>query len=142
MNETSEPRVDCPSCDLSYVWTAACSGRRVRCQCGQLFWMPTEPAAAAIVEDAQAARVQRRRGQHDDPTLEQAELFACPACTELLDKATVVCMHCGFDMHQGRRVHVDRGPREQSEREKKEIAEFEQKQRMRLTVAICLLAGA
>ena len=142
MNETTEPRVDCPTCDLSYAWTAACSGRRVRCQCGQLFWMPTEPAGAPIVEDARTARVQRQRGQHDDPTLEQADLFACPACTELLDAATAVCMHCGFDMHQGRRVHVDRGPREQSEREKKEDAEFEEKQRMRLAVAACLLGGA
>lgn len=125
--------IRCPNCDKAYRWKPQIAGRKVRCQCTQMFRVPDEagdpieaigPLVSAPPEpqpEDQSSDPYELDLPSDLPPPAPAKPAAarptpsngkCPSCNSPLRPGAVICLNCGFNVQDGAKIKtvVDQGP--------------------------------
>lgn len=119
MATPSSERVTCPNCGKGYRWQTKLIGRRVPCkQCNEPFDVPEAPGegiaiAPAVTEDGtyeldfdEAADAPASPAAQATP----ASGGKCPSCNSAVREGAVLCMNCGFNMAEGKKVQTAVAP--------------------------------
>lgn len=103
MTDPANQRMNCPACNKGYRWHASIAGRTVPCkQCGESFVVPDEPGTGLPAKPTKAD------GAYEIQTVEAEEPIVtppkCPSCNTSLRKGAVICMNCGFNLKEGKKM--------------------------------------
>ena len=106
-----QERVTCPSCSKGYRWQSKLVGRTVPCkQCGAEFKVPSAPgtgiALAPVTDDG---TYELDLDAEDTPAANHAKPAndgKCPSCNSPVRGGAVLCMNCGFNMAEGKKVET------------------------------------
>ncbi len=110
-------------CGAAYAWSTEHANCGFKCTCGRFMRLPGQaPSHDITVEPHEDTAPQRR---------------VCQVCLALLPVDDVVCIHCGFNFAEGRRVHVHKD-RVKDERELALEAEARRDNKRRLIASIVL----
>lgn len=93
-------QIKCPHCGKAYKWKPTIAGKRFRCRrCGEVLDVPDEKPTDQ--GDYQLAT---------DKSPEEEEVLApegkCPNCGNKLRTTAVVCINCGFNLKDGKRIET------------------------------------
>lgn len=111
MSDSTE-RVTCPGCSKGYRWKSSLVGRHVPCKnCGSTFEVPAAPGEGLAIhlepdDDGYALDI-------DEPTTTASSHATpatggkCPSCNSPVRDGAVLCMNCGFNMSEGKKVQTD-----------------------------------
>ncbi|MEM9020204.1 MAG: hypothetical protein AAGC44_06530 [Planctomycetota bacterium] len=115
MPEPAAQRVNCPHCNKGYRWSDKLAGRLVDCkQCGERFVVPNQPGIG-IAPDAEptqddtyelALDEDGRTAADPEPKAAPAVGGRCPVCNTKVPETAVICLNCGFNMKEGKRVET------------------------------------
>ncbi|MGB0767251.1 MAG: hypothetical protein ACPGYV_06040 [Phycisphaeraceae bacterium] len=114
MPSPEHERVTCPNCDKRYRWQASLVGQRVPCKhCDQPFLVPDAPGTGLPIEP----EPHNDDGTYDldyDPAVQTpaapinhakpAHSGKCPTCNSPVRDGAVICMNCGFNMMEGKKI--------------------------------------
>lgn len=119
MPDPSNQRVTCPSCGHAYRWQPAAAGRTVSCKkCDASFIVPDQPGPGLSLDP----KPEQDDGTYeldikDEPTRSVADAAPpqparinegkCPVCNAKLREGAVICMTCGFNLQEGKKVTTD-----------------------------------
>ena len=115
MPSSSSERVTCPTCGKGYRWQANLVGRKVTCKaCGGEFEVPSAPGEGIAIEPEPVADdgTYELDLDADEPQAAQASHAApsnngkCPVCNTPVRDGAVICMNCGFNMAEGKRMET------------------------------------
>lgn len=115
MADPNSQRVSCPGCSKGYRWQPNLIGRNVPCkQCGMIFSVPDTPGTGIEQKPAENAPSQEEgyeidfgeEGNPDEPAhhAQPANNGKCPTCNTPVREGAVICMNCGFNMAEGRKM--------------------------------------
>lgn len=127
MAATPDDQPACPHCGRPFPWTSERAGEVVRCACGGAFHMPAQAGGDVepITGDDPAASQPEPEPQIEDDdtyalnTAEQppgtpeatpaagADSGKCPNCNQSISAGAVVCVKCGFNLQEGRRMKTE-----------------------------------
>ncbi len=130
-----QQRVTCPGCEKGYRWQASLIGRRVPCkQCGTEFRVPEMPGVGIAInpdpisEDSTydldldaAADTPASPEHHAVP----AKGGKCPSCNSPVREGAMLCLNCGFNMAEGKKIQapeVTPLPKEEKKAMRRELA--------------------
>lgn len=110
----SQERVTCPGCGKGYRWQTKLIDRKVPCKaCGMEFIVPTAPGTGIAIEpdpraddgtyDLDLDESGDGPAQHATP----AKGGKCPSCNSPVREGALLCMNCGFNMAEGKKVQTD-----------------------------------
>eukprot|EP00752_Nemacystus_decipiens_P013926 g12362.t1 len=110
MSDAPPERVTCPSCGKGYRWQAKLIERHVPCKaCGTEFIVPYEPGVGIAVhpkpsDDGYELDI-------DEPESPASKVAAahggkCPSCNSPVREGAVICMNCGFNLAEGKKVQT------------------------------------
>ena len=115
MPSSSSERVTCPTCGKGYRWQSSLVGRKVTCKaCGSEFEVPSVPGEGIAIEpepvaddgtyelDLEAAEPEAAKATHAAPS----NNGKCPVCNTPVRDGAVICMNCGFNMAEGKRMET------------------------------------
>jgi hypothetical protein len=111
MAEVEQGRFACSGCGKQYRWKPELASKKAKCKCGTVMDVPAEaPGApeedlyALAPDDSAPKRVQpvdaapaRASGGGDDQ-------YRCPSCTQGIAAGSVICVHCGFNLREGKKM--------------------------------------
>ena len=116
MSEPDPNRVTCPGCSKSYRWDVKLVGRTVECRkCSVRFAVPDTPGTPgqrlepAITDDGTYELDLDEDTRHPDapePLAVPANDGKCPACNNSIKEGAVICLNCGFNLRQGKRMET------------------------------------
>jgi hypothetical protein len=129
MAEPSDARVSCPACGLRYKWVADLAGRKLKCKCGVVMRLPKTATGKPTLErkdndaaPAAATQSPSKQAAADsyDLDLPESELQAvapaateavktpgkCPSCGVSVKKGAVICLNCGFNFAEGKKLET------------------------------------
>lgn len=115
MSDTQDQRVTCPQCSKGYRWSAKLAGRLVDCkQCGQRFEVPEQPGVGRSLDSEPnpdgtydlALDDEGRTAADPEPKAAPPIGGKCPACNVKVADTAVICLNCGFNMKEGKRVQT------------------------------------
>lgn len=115
MPSSSSERVTCPDCGKGYRWQSNLVGRKVTCKaCGSEFEVPSAPGEGIAIEPEPVADdgTYELDLDTDEPQAAQASHAApsnngkCPVCNTPVRDGAVICMNCGFNMAEGKRMET------------------------------------
>ncbi|MEM1354484.1 MAG: hypothetical protein AAGH88_06320 [Planctomycetota bacterium] len=115
MPEPAAQRVNCPHCNKGYRWSDKLAGRLVDCkQCGERFVVPNQPGigiapdAAPTQDDTYELALDEdgRTAADPEPKAAPAVGGRCPVCNTKVPETAVICLNCGFNMKEGKRVET------------------------------------
>lgn len=116
MSETDPTRVSCPGCDKRYRWDIKLVGRTVECRkCSVRFEVPDTPGTpgkriGAVIDDdgtyALDMDEEADLPSADAPLAAPAVDGKCPACNNAIKDGAVICLNCGFNLQQGKRMET------------------------------------
>lgn len=130
MAESARDRVACPACNKQFRWSRKHAGRKVKCPgCEGVFRMPTAAGSAAeLLRDPPAAAERSATGYELDAQGSQAGVVLstgaatnCPSCNSQMAGGAVICLNCGFNVKEGRKIEtaVEAGKTRRSRRKAK-----------------------
>lgn len=109
-------RVMCPACGVGYRWRAEHVGGTVACkQCGNDFIVPDQPGPGLMIEPAGDDGIFELADTEDEQPSSTAGGQAagpgraghagkCPSCNSALKAHAVLCMNCGFNLREGKKM--------------------------------------
>jgi hypothetical protein len=106
-----QERVTCPSCSKGYRWQSKLIGRKVTCkQCSTEFEVPIAPGVgislAPVTDDGtyelDLDAEETPGANHAKP----ANDGKCPSCNSPVRGGAVLCMNCGFNMAEGKKLET------------------------------------
>lgn len=113
----SQQRVTCPGCDKGYRWQASLIGRLVPCkQCGAEFRVPDAPGIGIANQPepvAEGGTYDLDFDAIDDTPASPAHHAVpaangkCPSCNSPVREGATLCMNCGFNMVEGKKVQTN-----------------------------------
>lgn len=135
MAGTPAGQLACPHCGRRFKYKAGLAGRAVKCKCGGGFRVPAGPAGEAEPLDAAPAASAQESPSAPRPTDEVGEVepddtYAlntdepndtpapaaapattardgkCPNCNQPIKPEAVLCVKCGFNLQEGRRIQT------------------------------------
>ena len=110
MASSREDRITCPSCGRRYVWKPQFAGRKVRCKCGESMRMPKPTATDDGTYDLDLEKTDApREPLPSEAGRTPAHGGKCPSCGTAISQQAVVCVQCGFDLKEGRRIETSLG---------------------------------
>ncbi len=113
MSATESGRFNCESCGRAYGWKAELAGRNAKCKCGAIMTVPVEPSGAAApaqVRQATAARPARAAAAAPAAVATApAPPAACPSCGSPVSAGAVICLSCGFNVKEGKKLTTQTG---------------------------------
>lgn len=128
-------RVTCPSCDKGYRWQAALIGRRVPCKgCGSEFKIPDTPGVGIALQsesltddgtydlDYDAVADTPASPEHHAVPAANGK---CPSCNSPVREGAMLCLNCGFNMAEGKKLDaptVTAMPAEEKKAMRRELA--------------------
>lgn len=129
MPEPNDSTLRCPHCAKAYRWKAELGGKKVQCKCGQKFQIPEDPAGRAepigpppgeaatddaIYEVAEPDNAgapgakdttgARSGGGSPSGGTSGGGGGRCPSCGSKIKPEAVICLNCGFNLAEGRKV--------------------------------------
>lgn len=107
----SQERVTCPDCGKGYRWQSKLIGKKVPCkQCGSTFEVPIAPGIGiALAPVADDGTYELDLEGEDTPAANHAKPAnkgKCPSCNSPVRDGAVLCMNCGFNMAEGRKLQT------------------------------------
>lgn len=107
----SQERVTCPDCGKGYRWQSKLIGKKVPCkQCGNAFEVPNAPGIGiALAPVADDGTYELDLGGEDTPAANHAKPAnkgKCPSCNSPVRDGAVLCMNCGFNMAEGKKLQT------------------------------------
>ena len=111
MSDSAE-RVTCPSCGKGYRWQAKLIDKHVPCKaCGAEFIVPSAPGVGIALDpvtdngtyDLDLDEPEAGSATHATP----AKGGKCPSCNSPVREGAALCMNCGFNMAEGKKVQTD-----------------------------------
>lgn len=111
----AQERVTCPACSKGYRWKSSLIGKRVPCkQCGSEFKVPIAPGEGQLVKAAPSKDVGYELDMDEEvhaPAAASAAAPAndgkCPSCNSPVRDSAVLCMNCGFNMAECKKVQTE-----------------------------------
>lgn len=106
----AQERVTCPGCSKGYRWKSSLIGRKVPCKnCGSEFEVPAAPGVGLLIQPA--INDDGYELDLDEQSENPAASYAapsnngkCPACNSPVRDGAVLCMNCGFNMAEGKKI--------------------------------------
>ena len=125
MSDASQ-RVTCPGCGKGYRWQSTLAGKKVPCkQCGETFTVPNAPGTGLADHQAPVTEDGTYELDINEPASQTTHKTAphngkCPSCNSPIRAAAVLCMNCGFNVAEGKKLKtaVAETPAEAEEIEK------------------------
>lgn len=130
-----QQRVTCPSCGKGYRWQASLINRRVPCkQCDTEFRVPDAPGVGLAIEpepltddgtydlDYDAAADTPASPEHHAAPATNGK---CPSCNSPVRQGAMLCLNCGFNMAEGKKIQaptVEALPEEDKKAMRRELA--------------------
>ena len=113
MNEPQQ-RVVCPTCGKGYRWQASLVGKRVPCKnCDTPFMVPDAPGVGLVINSIGADGTYDLELDAAKDTPASAEFHAvpanngkCPSCNSPVREGAMLCMNCGFNMAEGKKIQA------------------------------------
>ncbi|MBX2850495.1 MAG: zinc-ribbon domain-containing protein [Phycisphaeraceae bacterium] len=106
-----QERVTCPNCSKGYRWQSKLVGRKVPCkQCGTEFEVPSAPGTGiSLAPVADDGTYELDLDAEDNPVVKHATSSnggKCPSCNSPVRDGAVLCMNCGFNMAEGKKLQT------------------------------------
>lgn len=112
-----QERVTCPSCGKGYRWQTKLIDRKVPCKaCGAEFRVPTAPGVGVAIQPEpvgddgtydldldESEDTPASPAHHAVP----AKRGKCPSCNSPVREGAALCMNCGFNMAEGKKVQTE-----------------------------------
>lgn len=108
----AQERVTCPGCSKGYRWKSSLIGKRVPCKhCGSEFEVPIAPGVGLLIQPAPSEDGYELDldEQTEDPAASHAAPSnngKCPVCNSPVRAGAVLCMNCGFNMAEGKKIEA------------------------------------
>lgn len=138
MAGTPEGQIACPYCGKLYKWKPTLAGRNVTCQCGQKMLTPRtaegqalaigpapDPADALNDDglgeegtyelDLPEERARKKRPvspldpSESDSVARDVDDERCPSCNQPMKPGAIVCIKCGFNIREGKKIKIKVG---------------------------------
>jgi len=113
--------IRCPACDKAYRWKPELGGKKVQCKCGQKFRIPAQASGHAEAlgpppgadphepvgyEIKEEDLPEDEKPQAASPGQAVAGDGRCPSCGSKIKPEAVICLNCGFNLQEGRKVQT------------------------------------
>ncbi len=114
----ADSTIHCPHCAKAYRWKTELGGKKVQCKCGQKFRIPTlasgkvealgpppgtpEPDVGYEINDDDTSP----RDAPTQPVGGRTSAERCPSCGSKIKPEAVICLNCGFNLKEGRKVQT------------------------------------
>lgn len=110
----AQQRVACPGCSKGYRWQESLVGREVHCkQCGTQFRVPDAPGVGIAIESIAEDGTYDLDLDAQQDTPASSEFHAapanngkCPSCNSPVRDGAMLCMNCGFNMAEGKKIEA------------------------------------
>ncbi len=108
MSDSISERVTCPGCSKGYRWQTQLVGRVVPCKaCDTRFTVPDLPGRGITHEDFhETYELDLDRDEQPGGLAYQAVGGKCPNCNSPLKSDAVLCLNCGFNLREGKRMQT------------------------------------
>jgi uncharacterized membrane protein len=116
----AENTIRCPNCGKGYRWKIELGGKKVQCKCGQKFRIPAlssgkvepvgpppgaeEPDLGYEIKEEDLPEDEKARAA---PVDQVAGDGRCPSCGSKVNPGAVICLNCGFNVKEGRKVETE-----------------------------------
>lgn len=109
-----QQRVTCPTCSKGYRWQASLVGKRVPCkQCETVFLVPDAPGVGLAINSIGEDGTYDLDLDAQKDTPASAEFHAvpanngkCPSCNSPVREGAMLCLNCGFNMAEGKKIEA------------------------------------
>ncbi|HEX7009267.1 MAG TPA: hypothetical protein VF184_04755, partial [Phycisphaeraceae bacterium] len=125
MAQAPQGQITCSHCGRVYKWKPEIAGRKVVCKCGQKMRIPAEPSdqaqsAGSSSSPAQEPSTYELAVSESHPSSgggggggsgrsKGSRQEKCPACNQALKPGAVICINCGYNLQEGKRLKTQVG---------------------------------
>ncbi|MAE65014.1 MAG: hypothetical protein CMJ18_12155 [Phycisphaeraceae bacterium] len=105
MADQTRPHVLCPKCERRYRWKDEYRKRKVRCiTCKSIILMPSAPSGRATLADV--GTIPLDEPDEKTPARDPDKTASCPSCNAPMKPGAVICINCGFNVQQGKKLET------------------------------------
>jgi len=118
MAEVEQGKFACSGCGKQYRWKPELASKKAKCKCGTVMDVPAE-APGGIDDDLYDLAPDESAPKRVQPVASAAapagggrdEQYRCPSCKQGITPGSVICVHCGFNLREGKKVAATAAPR-------------------------------
>lgn len=123
MAQAPQGQITCSHCGRVYKWKPEIAGRKVVCKCGQKMRIPAEPSdqvqsSGSSSSPAQEPSTYELAASESHPSSgggggsgrsRGSRQEKCPTCNQALKPGAVICINCGYNLQEGKRLKTQVG---------------------------------